>query len=87
MTCLVFFLVDVVEKLHNQRKMDALRFVIALGLVEKFPHVPFLKAYLKHQRKALEEVSKKGRDKVGSLVCLLLFVWLMLPCQYKLSKH
>ena len=87
MTCLVLFLADVVEKLRSQRQMDALRFVFAFGLVEKFPLVPLLKAYLEHQRKASEEIEKKGRDYVGSLVCLFLLVSFMLPCQYKLSKY
>lgn len=51
MTCLVLFLADVVEKLRGQRQLDALRFIFAFGLVEKFPPVPLLKAYLEHQRK------------------------------------
>ena len=83
MTCLVLFLADVVEKLRGQRQLDALRFIFAFGLVEKFPPVPLLKAYLEHQRKASEEIAKKGRDHVGSLVCLFLLVWCMLPCRYK----
>jgi len=52
---------DVVEKLRSQRQMDALRFVFAFGLVEKFPPVPLLKAYLEHQRKASEEIAKKRK--------------------------
>lgn len=65
MTCLVLFLVDAVEKLHSQRQMDALRFFFAFGLVEKFPLVPLLKAYLKHQRKALEEIEKNEEITLG----------------------
>jgi len=84
---MVGFHVNVGNTSRSQRQMDALLFVFSFGLVEKFPLVPLLKAYLKHQRKALEEIEKKGRYHVRSLVCLFLLLWFMLHCQYKLSKY
>jgi hypothetical protein len=54
---------DVVEKLiSNQKNFEAVQFVYAFGLVEKFPPIPLLKAYLEDKKKESEELVQKRRD-------------------------
>ena len=46
-------------KIAQSKVNGCFMFVFSFGLVEKFPFMPLLKAYLEHQRKALEEITKK----------------------------
>jgi len=64
---LVLFLADIVEKMSSSGKhIDAIRFVYDFGLVEKFPPVPLLKAFLEYARKASKRLSKKRQNTVGA---------------------
>ncbi|KAF9610265.1 hypothetical protein IFM89_021826 [Coptis chinensis] len=49
-------LCDFIQKLNSRRKqIDAVKFVYAFDVVEKFPPVSFLKAYLKESKKVAQE--------------------------------
>jgi hypothetical protein len=53
---------DVVEKLSSSQKyFAAVQFVYAFGLVEKFPPIPLLKAYLEDKKKESKELVQKRR--------------------------
>lgn len=61
------------EKLSSGgKRIDAIRFVYAFGLVEKFPPVLLLKAYLEYARKVSKRLANKGKNTVGAKVSLLL---------------
>ncbi|XP_077217433.1 truncated FRIGIDA-like protein 1 [Tasmannia lanceolata] len=52
---------DFIQKLVSKGKqLDAVNFVYAFELVNKFPPVPLLKAYLKESEKVAEEIRKEG---------------------------
>ncbi|XP_077217303.1 FRIGIDA-like protein 2 [Tasmannia lanceolata] len=52
---------DFVQKLVSKGKqLEAVYFVYAFELVNKFPPVPLLKAYLKESEKVAEEIRKRG---------------------------
>lgn len=50
------------------RQLDAVKFIHALNLMDKYPPVPILKAYLKESKKAAQEVRKKGNNSNKSQV-------------------
>ncbi|XP_074565534.1 truncated FRIGIDA-like protein 1 [Curcuma longa] len=51
---------DLIEKLnHKGRQVDSVKFVYAFDLVEKFPPVPLLKAYIDETKKAAQDVRIK----------------------------
>lgn len=63
---------DLIQKLIIKGKqLDAVNFAYAFDLVDKFPPVPLLKAYLKEAKKVAQEVRKKGNHSAQSLVCNL----------------
>ncbi|OVA16043.1 Frigida-like [Macleaya cordata] len=54
---------DFIRKLSSKKKqLDAVRFVYEFKLVDKFPPVPLLKAYLNESREAAEEFRQKGNN-------------------------
>eukprot|EP00253_Pinus_taeda_P014705 PITA_14705 len=54
---------DFVENLSSGgKRIDAIRFVYAFGLVEKFPPVPLLKAYVEYARKVSKRLANKGKN-------------------------
>lgn len=61
--------VDMIEELISRgQQLDAVHFTYEVGLVDKFPPVPLLKAFLKDAKKAaasiLEDPSSPGRAAV-----------------------
>ncbi|XP_020682495.1 FRIGIDA-like protein 3 [Dendrobium catenatum] len=58
---------DLVEKLNNKGKqLDAVKFVIAFNLTDKYPPASLLNACIKESKKAAEEVRKKGNNSAQS---------------------
>jgi len=58
---------DVVEKLSSSGKqIGAIQFIYAFGLVEKFPPVPLLKAYLEDEKRVSQELAQQGGDPVNA---------------------
>ncbi|KAG1366961.1 FRIGIDA-like protein 1 [Cocos nucifera] len=58
---------DLIGGLNSKgRQLDAVKFIHALNLMDKYPPVPILKAYLKESKKAAQEVRKKGNSSVKS---------------------
>nr|DAD20280.1 TPA_asm: hypothetical protein HUJ06_021743 [Nelumbo nucifera] len=56
---------DFIEKLKNNGKhLEAVKFVFAFELVDKFPPVPLLKAHVKASKKVAQEIRKKGNDSI-----------------------
>ncbi|CAL9778454.1 unnamed protein product [Musa acuminata subsp. burmannicoides] len=54
---------ELIERLNNKgRQLDAVKFVYAFNLVEKYPPVPLLKAYIKEIKKAAQDVRNKGNN-------------------------
>ncbi|KAF8410834.1 hypothetical protein HHK36_003371 [Tetracentron sinense] len=63
----VFLVTDFIQKLISKGKhLDAVRFVYAFELAEKFPPVPLLKAYVKDSKKVAQEIRKKGNNSLQS---------------------
>ncbi|XP_020580173.1 FRIGIDA-like protein 2 [Phalaenopsis equestris] len=58
---------DLVEKLNNSGKqLDAVKFVIAFNLTDKFPPASLLNAYVKESKKTAQELRKKGNHSAQS---------------------
>ncbi|KAH0466513.1 hypothetical protein IEQ34_003751 [Dendrobium chrysotoxum] len=58
---------DLVEKLNNKGKqLDAVKFVIAYNLMDKYPPASLLNACIKESKKAAEEVRNKGNNSAQS---------------------
>ncbi|XP_010938943.1 truncated FRIGIDA-like protein 1 [Elaeis guineensis] len=58
---------DLIGGLNSKgRQLDAVKFIHALNLMDKYPPVPILKAYLKESKKAAQEVRKKGNNSIKS---------------------
>ncbi|XP_077211185.1 FRIGIDA-like protein 1 isoform X2 [Tasmannia lanceolata] len=58
---------DFIQKLASMGKqLQAVKFVYAFGLVDKFPPGPLLKAYLKESKKVAQEIRKKGNNSAMS---------------------
>ncbi|XP_077211187.1 truncated FRIGIDA-like protein 1 [Tasmannia lanceolata] len=58
---------DFIQKLARMGKqLQAVKFVYAFGLVDKFPPGPLLKAYLKESKKVAQEIRKKGNNSAVS---------------------
>lgn len=63
------FVTELIERLNNKgRQLDAVKFVYAFNLVEKYPPVPLLKAYIKEIKKAAQDVRNKGNNSSESEV-------------------
>lgn len=61
---------DLIKKLINKSKqLDAVKFIYAFELVDKFPPVPLLNAYLKEAQRIAQVVRKRGNNSAHSLVC------------------
>eukprot|EP00268_Persea_americana_P015260 TRINITY_DN16972_c0_g2_i2.p2 TRINITY_DN16972_c0_g2~~TRINITY_DN16972_c0_g2_i2.p2 ORF type:complete len:114 (+),score=9.66 TRINITY_DN16972_c0_g2_i2:885-1226(+) len=61
---------DLIKKLINKSKqLDAVKFIYAFELVDKFPPVPLLNAYLKEAQRMAQVVRKRGNNSAQSLVC------------------
>lgn len=46
------------ELISKKQQLDAVHFTYEVGLVDKFPPVPLLKAYLKDAKKAANSISE-----------------------------
>ncbi|KAL0924778.1 hypothetical protein M5K25_005635 [Dendrobium thyrsiflorum] len=58
---------DLVEKLNNKGKqLDAIKFVIAFNLMDKYPPASLLNAFIKESKKAAEELRNKGNHSAQS---------------------
>ncbi|XP_077246965.1 FRIGIDA-like protein 1 [Tasmannia lanceolata] len=58
---------DFVQKLASMGKqLEAVNFVYAFELVDKFPPGPLLKAYLKESKKVAQEIRKEGKHSATS---------------------
>ncbi|KAJ4980661.1 hypothetical protein NE237_031498 [Protea cynaroides] len=58
---------DLIQKLINKGKhLEAVKFVFAFGLVDKFPPVPLLKTYVKESKKLAQGIRRKGNDSIPS---------------------
>lgn len=56
---------DIIEKLiSDKNQLDAVRFIYAFELVEKFPPVPLLKAHLRQSKKVGIVGKNKGHRKL-----------------------
>ncbi|URE11845.1 Frigida-like protein [Musa troglodytarum] len=54
---------DLIQKLNSKsRQLEAIKFVHALDLFDKYPPVPLLEAYLKESRKAAQGARKRGNN-------------------------
>ncbi|KAF9590704.1 hypothetical protein IFM89_036828 [Coptis chinensis] len=59
---------DFIQKLtSNGKQLEAVKFVYAFELVDKFPPVPLLKDYFKQSKKVAQEIRNKGNHSVQSL--------------------
>ncbi|KAJ0973635.1 hypothetical protein J5N97_015600 [Dioscorea zingiberensis] len=57
------YIPELIQKLNNNGKqLDAVKYVQAFNLVDKYPLVPLLKSYLKATRKAAQEIRTKGNN-------------------------
>lgn len=74
---LLLLLADMIEELISKgQQVDAVHFTYEVGLVDKFPPVPLLKAYLIDSKKAatsLMEDPNNGKAAVCVLSYFLLF--------------
>lgn len=63
------YLSDLIGKLISEKKQpDAVRFIYAFELVDKFPPVPLLEAHLNQFQKVAKVGSKKGKNSSKSQV-------------------
>ncbi|KAM0950350.1 hypothetical protein DsansV1_C04g0040501 [Dioscorea sansibarensis] len=54
---------ELIQKLNDKGKqLDAVKYVQAFNLMDKYPLVPLLKSYLKATRKAVQEIRTKGNN-------------------------
>lgn len=59
---------DLIKKLINKSKqLDAVKFIYAFELVDKFPPIPLLNAYLKEAQRMAQVVRKRGNNSAQSL--------------------
>ncbi|CAL9096119.1 unnamed protein product [Musa acuminata var. zebrina] len=60
---LVQYMSDLIQKLNSKsRQLEAIKFVHALDLFDKYPPVPLLEAYLRESRKAAQGARKRGNN-------------------------
>jgi len=58
---ILLLVADLIEKLNSKgRQLDAVKFIYAFNIVDKFPPIPLLKAYITESKKVAQEVRKKG---------------------------
>lgn len=66
---------ELIQKLINKGKqLDAVKYIQAFNLIDKYPPVPLLKSYLKATRKAVQEIRLKGNYSTQNMVGVLSFV-------------
>ncbi|PIA58141.1 hypothetical protein AQUCO_00500230v1 [Aquilegia coerulea] len=59
---------DLIQKLtSNGKQLEAVKFVYAFELVDKFPPVPLLKDYFKQSKKVAQDIRNKGNHSIQSL--------------------
>lgn len=67
----LFFLADMIEELINRgQQVDAVHFTYEVGLVDKFPPVPLLKAFLKDSKKAATSILEDPYNNGRAAVCV-----------------
>lgn len=71
---------DMIEELISKgQQLDAVHFTYEVGLVDKFPPVPLLKAYLRDAKKAaasiMEDSSNTGRTTVSTHFMLYIYIY------------
>lgn len=71
MTCALVF-ADIIEELISKgQQVDAVHFTFEAGLVDKFPPVPLLKAFLKDSKKAATNILEDRNNSGRAVVWLL----------------
>lgn len=66
-----FSYADMIGELINRRQqVDAVHFTYEVGLVDKFPPVPLLKAFLKDSKKAATSILEDPNHIGRAVVCL-----------------
>ena len=66
-----FSYADMIEELINRgQQVDAVHFTYEVGLVDKFPPVPLLKAFLKDSKKAATSILEDPNNSGRAVVCL-----------------
>lgn len=62
---------DMIEELVNRgQQVDAVHFTYEVGLVDKFPPVPLLKAFLRDSKKAATSILEDPNNSGRAVVCL-----------------
>lgn len=71
--CMLWLLTDMIEELIRKgQHVDAVHFSYEVGLADKFPPVPLLKAYLKDSRKAASSILGDRNNSGRAAVCFFL---------------
>ncbi|ERM93512.1 hypothetical protein AMTRI_Chr03g148900 [Amborella trichopoda] len=59
---------DIIEELVNKGKqVDAVHFIVESGLIEKYPPVPLLEAYLRNSREVVASILKDGNNSTRAM--------------------
>lgn len=67
----LFSYADMIEELVNRgQQVDAVHFTYEVGLVDKFPPVPLLKAFLRDSKKAATSILEDPNNSGRAVVCL-----------------
>jgi len=67
---IILLVADLIQKLNSKgRQLDAVKFIYAFNIVDKFPPVPLLKAYITESKKEAKEVRKKRNNPLQAQVC------------------
>jgi len=66
---ILLLVADLIQKLNSKgRQLDAVKFIYALNIVDKFPPVPLLKAYITESKKIAQGVRKKRNNSLQAQV-------------------
>lgn len=73
-----FFSADMIEELISKgQQLDAVHFTYEVSLVDRFPPVPLLKAFLKDAKKAASSILEDPNNAGRTAVCHSLVVWII----------
>lgn len=84
---------DLVETLvQKDDRLQAIRYIYAFELVEKFPPVPLLRDHVSYTKELVVKIRKEGKHSKHAAVChlnlsfLKLIVFISLKCQKKVPQ-
>lgn len=67
-----FDFVDFIQRLISKNKvLEAVPFIFAFGLVDKFPPVPLLRMHAERAEKNYKKICSRGRNSLKAVVCFL----------------